>query len=52
MGIIFAMLRLSGTRPRLNEGLSILDNGVATRAIEDLAVVGSMSSTPTELELF
>ena len=52
MGIIFAILRLSGTRPRLNEEFIIHDSGVATREIEDLAIVGLMSSTPAELEFF
>jgi len=52
MGMIFAILRLSGTRASLNEELIIHDNGVATKEIEDLAIEGLMSSTPAELEFF
>ena len=35
---MFAIFKLSGTKPKLNEELNIQDNGVATTEIDHLAI--------------
>ena len=48
MGVTLAIFKSSGTSPVLNEKFIMQVNGTAISAIDDLAIVGLMSSDPAD----